>query len=125
MTVFEIYWSVFALAIILGVALIILDISYHLDSIGYVGIIMIAISIVSMFFAANEGPLDSTKQITPERIIRTSSNVTAVYDVDKWAKSSDMNVFILRDSLICVEKRTRINMFGNEIKDEKLGKCKQ
>jgi len=123
MTAFEIYWSALVLAVLLGVALIYLDVKYNLDSIGFVGIVLLAGSIISLWIGKYEGPKESSVHITPDRIIRTAKSVTAVYDTAPWESTFDMNIFILPDSLICVDEIMRTNMYGTKFKDFELARC--
>jgi len=121
----EIYWSVWFTVLILGVPLISIGVKGIIhEAFLYLGIALVVVFAFSLIHATMSGETLSTKQIIPNKIAKTSKDITVIYNDVSWIRSEDEHIRVYPDSLICVNVYKVLNLYGNEKIQRTLGKCK-
>jgi len=126
----EIFWSLIAIAIVLGLFFIFFPTKVSKDESADVlasGIIIIVVAVVMGTFVANLIETSSTfvKEHPNSKIVRRGDNVSVFMDDTTYEKTSNIVYYAMSDSLICVDENVSTNMYGTPITSYEISRCNQ
>jgi len=127
MSIFQIYWSVFSIIIIIGIILIIMGVRQEKESLFLSGIIITAIvGFLGLGLASVAEVNNHCSEITPSRLVKGNNDNVIVYLPDgSWEETHVEAIFHLPDSEICVERRQYQNFFTEINVTHKIIRCKE